>query len=355
MTEPAQIRLHVAGKVFEGWHQVQVRRSMEEFADSFSLTYSDRWLPSGLATTIVAGLPCRVTLGKHEVLSGFVDRAQVNYDAETHELAASGRSRVADLVDCSAFRKGGAWTSATLADIAADLCAPFEIEVFDGASGGGTISRFAVEPGETVFECISRAAKLKGVLPVAVGDALGFVRTTGTDRTKTVLRYGDNIKSGRREQDFRDRFSEYTFLAQTSRIGDVYTERDATSWTRRILDEEITRYRPMRIVADTAVTKSDLLPRVIWERNVRRGRSDRLHYVVQGWETIEGQPWAPNFRVRVEDERLYVSGEFLIVAATLTRDESGTVTELELTPPEAFSVEPELPKKKRKTRNKPVI
>lgn len=359
------LELVVAGRRLRGWTSVSVRRSMEEFADSFTLQYVDRWLPQGASAVVRPGQRCQLYVAGEPVLDGYVDQAEVSYARGEHSLSASGRSRIADLVDSSAIRQGGPWVDQSLATIASDLCDPFGIQVIDLASkstrdgDAAPVSRFALEVGETVFEAISRLAKLRGVLPIAVGDALAFVRSAaGQDRTATVLRYGVNILSGRRETDYRDRFSEYTFLAQTSNVGDLYSEDKGTTWTRRVVDEgedgtaSVGRYRPMRIVCEVAAPKGELVRRAVWERNVRRGRSDRLTYEVQGWLNAEGKPWTHNTRIRVDDPALDVSGEWLIVSASLRRDDQGSRTELELLAPEAFDVEVAIPTKAKTRRKK---
>lgn len=348
------LELVVAGRRLRGWRTVSLRRSLEEFCDSFSLEYVDRWLPEGASMLVRPGQRCQLYVAGKRLLDGYVDQSEVSYSRGEHALSASGRSVVCDLVDCSAMRQGGPWIKRSVLDIAADLCSPFGILILDATNGGlgDPIDRFALEVGETVFEAISRLAKMRGVLPIAVEDALAFVRSTGTDRTQTVLRYGSNLLSGRRESDFRDRFSEYVFLAQTSNVGDVYSEDRGTTWTRRITDDGVGRYRPSRLVCEVAAAKGDMVKRGVWERNTRRGRSERLAYTVQGWLTAEGTPWAHNTRVVVDDPALDAYGEWLIVSATLTRDESGSRTELELLAPEAYDVEVATPTKRARGKRK---
>ncbi len=69
---------------------------------------------------------------------------------------------------------------------------------------------------------------------------------------------------------------------------------------------------------------------------------------MQGWEHDDGL-WAPNTLIRVVDTRLRIDDELLIVEATQQLSESsGSTTELSLTFPEAFDIQPLPPPKKKK-------
>jgi prophage tail gpP-like protein len=369
MPDDDALALVVDGRRFTGWHSVSVRRSLEEMADSFSLSYAELGTAGPMPPQIVAGVACTLLLGREVLVQGYVDRAEASYDHASHALQCSGRSKLGDLVDCSALRKGGAWLDTSIADIASDLCAPFGVQVLD-QTNAGKVTRFAIDPGETVHEVLVRLSRVAGVLVVASADMLVFTRSTGTDRTRTVLRYGQNLLSGRRETDLRDRFSEYSFYAQTPKLGasDVATDQPGDgAWLRRVLDEQVPRYRPFRMATDAGQvtpavadptrkhaprtppvdrSKSALLRRAIWERNVRRGKSERLSYRVPGWTMAEGLAWMHGFLVAVDDPQLGAAGDWLVVSATLSRDDAGTVTDLELTRPEAFDVVEQAPQRK---------
>lgn len=68
----------------------------------------------------------------------------------------------------------------------------------------------------------------------------------------------------------------------------------------------------------------------------------RLTYTVPGWRGASGALWRPNTLARVDDAFLGIARELLIVSVTfLLSAEDGTVTELEVAPPEAFERLPE--------------
>jgi prophage tail gpP-like protein len=340
----ADVELVVDGQAYGGWRGISITRSLEQLADSFSLGFSDRWLQDAKPLPIVGGAACRVQYKGKPVINGYVVDDGVDYSDTTTSASVDGNSKTIDLVECSAASK--TWRKAKLQEIADTLCKPFGISVSaaDGVDLGSEFRSFCVEEGEKVFETLSRAAQLRGVLPTT--DAKGnlvFTRA-GLQRTSTVIERGVNAWRGARKGSLRDRFSEYTLKSQIAGDnefnGDVAHNIKVTS-----KDDGVKRHRPLTIVSDTQESKKELQKRADWERNVRRGRSLRLTYSLHGWEHASGL-WAPNLLVPVRDNKLAIDGEFLVVSVKLTRDDKAPITELELTAADAMTVEP--PKKKAK-------
>ena len=125
------------------------------------------------------GDACRVQLDGDAVIQGWVDVVTVDYDARGHTLSVRGRDTTGDLVDCSAATEPGEWKDARLEEIAAALCAPFDIgvTVADDVDTGEPFARFRIEEGESVFEAIDRACRFRAVLPRSDGEG-GLILTT---------------------------------------------------------------------------------------------------------------------------------------------------------------------------------
>ena len=73
-------------------------------------------------------------------------------------------------------------------------------------------------------------------------------------------------------------------------------------------------------------------------------------YVVQGWRQSNGQLWRHNMITRVIDPIIGLDRDMLISRITYTLSEQGTITKLELGPPESFEPEPKDPHSKRKVK-----
>lgn len=334
----AELELVVEGKRYGGWKSISITRSIEQLAHTFSLGFTERWLPEQNPLPIREGFACRVDYDSKPILLGYVDDASVDYDTENHSATVEGRSITADLVDCSARVKS--WRKQTLKNIADALCLPFGISVTvaHGVDVSAKIRAFSVQDGETVFEALSRLAAMRGVLLLSDDRGNVLITRAGSNKTSTVIKYGQNALRGGRRGSARERFSDYTLKAQI--FGDEeFNGELAMSIRADVSDSGVRRYRPLTVLADAQDTKSELRKRAEWERNIRVGRSLRLTYTMQGWEHESGV-WAPNLLVQVDDSLLGVKGEFLIMSARLIRDERGSVTELELAAPEVLSVEP---------------
>lgn len=346
-----ELVLKVNGVKYSGWKSIQLTRSMEQLAHSFQMGLTDKWADMGKRVPVAAGDSCWLVYGDAGtvVTNGWIDEDTLDYDAEQRGLGFSGRSLTGDLVDCAAVFKGGQWKKATLLQIATDICAPFAITVQAATDVGAPFPLFKLEPGEKCFQALERAARMRGVLMMTLGDGSLVFERTGQQKVTTVLEHGKNIKRGSFKRSWVDRFSTYVVFMQSSAGGaggDGYFAK-SLAMKRHSDDAHVSRYRPTIINAETEDDGSELQKRADWERNVRAGRSVRLTYTVQGWEHAAGL-WEPNRLVRVIDPQIPIDDELLIVTTTQKRDEQGSTTELQLAQKDAFTVEPLPPKKQKK-------
>lgn len=341
-----ELQLRANGKVFAGWTEVSISRSIEQLASSFSLTVSELWTERGETIPILEGAACTIKAGTRQIIDGYVDSSIISYSAGAHALTVQGRSKLGDLVDCSAVVAGGQFKDQTLEDIAELICAPFGISVISERLGGTAFRRFAVQEGESCLEVIERAAKAEGAMIIS-NDAGSLLITSGvTLKSPTILKRGDNILTGRRQGSWADRFSTYTIKSQNSGSS-KWNGRHASRVVGTSDDDAITRSRPLNIIAEAQVDNAGAKTRANWERNTRSGRSQRLAYTVRGWEDGDGI-WTPNTTVAVQDDFFGVDDDLLLVSALLTKGAGGEIAELELTRPEAFNVLATPPSKPRK-------
>lgn len=132
----------------------------------------------------------------------------------------------------------------------------------------------------------------------------------------------------------RDIFSEYIVKSQTSG-SDFISGEDISGIEGRISDADVKRYRPLVLLAESAMDGEASQKRAIWERANRRGRVLDLSYTVYGWHTGSSKLWEPNSYVTVEDDFTALSGKILISSVSFSVG-SGTTTTLSVAPPEAF-------------------
>lgn len=349
MAEP--VELIVGGERFVGFEGATITQVFDEALTpaSFTVEYSPRVAEELEPVLIEAGDAVTLRVGDEDLVRGFVDDDVLAYDARSASFQAVGRSMVGDLLDCSAIHRSRRFRDQTIFEIATALVFDYDLTIQDRANDRTPIERFAIQEGESIAECLQRAARLRGVVLQDLAGDLVITRT-GTERTSTVLERGRNVLSGQRRRSWRSRFSHYHFKGQTRATDDRYGL-DAAQIGHEIEDREITRTRRLSVVAH-ADRREDLGRRAVLERNVRAGKSQSLSYEVSGWFTDEGELWRPNTLVRVVDSWFRVEAELLVQGVTLAYSTKPAQyrTQLELVRPETFAELEEFPTRRRGAR-----
>jgi prophage tail gpP-like protein len=331
--------LYVGETIFGGWQRVSVARSIEQIANSFELEVTERWPGQSDSRPIRPGERCTLKLDGEVLVTGYVDDIDVSYDKQAHSLSVRGRDATGDLVDCSAIHKTGQWKNVPLNRIASDLCAPFGIKVKTETDVGDPFPSFKIEPGETAFECIERAARLKAVLLNADGEGGLVITRAGNVRGETALVEGQNILSARGSFSWKERFSTYTVKGHDRLDHDAEAMDEHVAPSATVTDDSVTRYRPRIVLADDHGTRARFRDRAEWEKNVRMGRGLRGSITVQGWTDDAGKLWQPNTLVSVTSPLLYLKeAEMLIVGCMYTLDDGGSRTALSIARREAFDL-----------------
>lgn len=336
-TFPGIAELKVDGVLYGGWKTLRVTRSIEQLAGTFELSITERWPGHPDASPIRPGQACQLLLDGEPVITGSNDSLIIDFAEDHHMLRVSGRDKTGDLVDCSAVHKSGQWHNVRLDQLARDIVKPYGLNVVVEVDVGKAFSSYNIQEGETDFECLERAARMKALLLTSnpLGDLV--ITRSGRRMLDVALEEGKNIKAARGEFSWKERFSSYTIKGQGKLGADGDQVHASASGTSR--DEVITRHRPLIIVADSHSHKASLRDRAEWERNVRRGRGARGSITVQGWRQPDGDLWMPNDRITVTSPMLWLDrADMLIVGCTWTLDEKGKLTELAIARPEAFQL-----------------
>lgn len=334
------LTLTVDGLDYGGWLSVEVARSIEAVAGTFRLGLTERWPGAPARRRIAAGARCSVAIDGETVISGHVDEVQPSFDEGQHGVSVAGRDAAGDLVDCSAIAGSGEWENARLAAIAADICRPFGIAVSAAADTGAAFKSFRIEEGETAWEAIERACRMRTVLAVSDGrGGIVLTRSAAGPAIGTALRDGPkgNMLSAQGRYSDKDRHSRYIVKGQRS--GDDYLlPPDIAQPKGEAADPAVTRYRPLIVLAEDQGDGGDFGKRALWEARVRAARARQATIVVQGWRHASGL-WAPNTVVRVSSDWLAIEADMTIAGVAFRKDEGGTTSELTLMRPGAFEVQ----------------
>lgn len=184
----SRIELYIGGSIFSGWLTVSVRRSLEHLAGSFELglMLPGERIPSALRT----GQSLTLRINGQTVISGWLDQVSQRISATRHQISINGRDKTGDLVDCAAIHPGSQWRNRTLAQIAADLCAPFGIAVrwqVNDDTAARPFSSFTLENSETVADALTRAARHRGVLVTSNADGDLVFTQAGNQQTDRLV------------------------------------------------------------------------------------------------------------------------------------------------------------------------
>ena len=216
--------LKVGEAYYSGWKSLRATRSIEQMSGQFEVSLAERWSDSADPLPIRPGMACQLLLDKQPVISGWIDDVTPSHDANNHSISICGRDKTADLVDCSAIHKTGQWKRVTIAQIARDLLKPFGIDLVMQADAGKAFPSYDIQPGETVFECLDRAARLRALLLTSNAEGALVITRASDTLIPVVLEEGKNIKAAAGQFSWKERFSQYILRGQDSGNDDSYSE-----------------------------------------------------------------------------------------------------------------------------------
>lgn len=355
MTENTDPTLIVNGTAYSGWKSATITQKLETIAGGFELTVSGND-PGRLPISI--GDACAITLGSGddapEVIKGSIDK--VGASLESGEFSISGRDRAGVLVDSSAAAGiplgPFEYKEQAMLALARNLCAPFGVIVTkqEGVSLP-VVPKFSIDPGETVFESITKLCKPAGVLPISDGSGGIILTRAGSRRCVTALHVAQghplirpgNVLAGSASFDASRRFRRYVVLAQQHGRDEV-NGATAAAVRGEAVDSGSKGDRVLILRPQGVHSAAQAKTRAEWEATVRAAQSLSLSLTVQGWTQADGTPWPLNSLVQVFAPQLGLGTktvEMLITSVTFSLDiNTGTTTALELTWPDAFKPEP---------------
>lgn len=337
------------GIKFDRWTSVSLSMRIDAAAAGFQFEHVDKKADFGDALGINEGDEVVVRIDRTKVLTGYVDVVKVQEDLDRGPVfSVSGRSKTKDLVDCHATHSTGEWNEQTILTIAREVCEPFGLTATidpdldpDKAAQANEraalpFRRLCIDPGESAFEVINKAAQERGLLLTAAEDGNLLITVSGGKRLLGRLERGVNVGAGAsRTGDERDRFSEYRIVGARAQRDSFHGEQ-ARGGEATVEDEQVGRYRPFVAQSD-GTAETDFERRAEWERNRRAGRSRTATIPVLSWFSPQGEVWRPNRIIGVKHDVLRVEGDLMVSAVDLRWDgENGDVGALELMAPGAF-------------------
>lgn len=323
-----KVEVFTAAGIFDGWTQVNISRSLEQAAGTFSLTIEQnaaRWLakyplqPETVCVVKVAGIP---------VIHGVLEKLSPRLAADSRTLTVSGRDATRDMIDCSAEIPKQELKNATIKQVAELLMKPYGIAV-DCPAPGKPFEKIAINDGESAFDVIEQHARQRGLLVYTNADKMLHIRKAEPKDISVKLVEGQNILSGDAEHDSSQLYGTYEVKTQAKKGKHAIkvSAKGAGKPERKLI-----------IRAEKA--EEDPQKRADWEAKTRQAKSKRANITVRGWQFATGKLWEPNLLVTLNSPSLMLKQSMLVAGVTLKLDDGGEITTLALVDPDIYAEEP---------------
>jgi prophage tail gpP-like protein len=342
-TEDVPAVFYVNNKIYEGFKDIRLSRSLTSLTGSFEIVLVDRWEAKKEDFELKPGLEISCKIGKTPVYAGYIDRLNISLAPGSRNLTISGRDKTGDLVDCAHIGRNE-FNNMKLEAIARELVRPFGIDVIVFASTGEPFTKFTITQGDSVFQALEKLAKQRNLLLTSSPIGNLVFEKKGIIRSSTELIEGANIKQASISLDNTERFSQYIVKSQS--IGILGNAQDSSQAKGSSSDDGITRYRPLVILNENQGDGKTAQQRAEWEANLRAAKACTVNTVVVGWTQKAGELWATNQVVFIDCPSIGIRQDMLISKVNFELSDNGKITELELIRPDAFEFNTKVKKDK---------
>lgn len=335
-TPSDKVELLIGNMAHSDWSSYELDSDLLVPADGFHLTLG---ASGALPPEVVPGAQVVVKIGGETVLTGRLDEVEHSVSKTSHSFTLSGRDRAAALVDCSAPVFVAKMMG--LKQIVAKIVSSFEITRYEISADQTTLrDKINVEPGDTAWNMLARAAEANGLWPWFDPDGtlvIGGPDYSAPEVATLILRKdgrGNNALSLSRHESVHDRYSELTVLGQTHGTGLHHGHNDLVG---KAGDNGITWYRPKIVIDHEADSTAICQSRA--RKLLADGRLNGItlvatvkgHRIVAPGQPSDGQLWKPGQRVHVKSEPHGIDGTFFLMGRKFTRSRmDGTRTVLTL-------------------------
>lgn len=327
---------------YTGWKSAAIFRSLQHGPHQFEMTISPEQTDTGLFE-ITDGTACEIWFNDDLILTGYIDDVLQSYSKDRHDIRLTGRSKIADLVDCSTNGEQ-VLKGQSLQSLATKLASPFNVTVAadpiaaEAAQQTFEVSDITLDPGQPVWQLLEELARLRGVLLISGADGGLVITRANTSTVLGAITYGDGVLSAESRRSHRELFSEYSVCGMQALWAGSAADK---SQSASAVKGNASRHRPWFIQAEDQADAAACNARAAHQARVSYGRSRSLQYTVSGWRTngATGQVWQPNRLVSVSDPVIGMEGDLLAIdVAHSYASDTGHVTTLTLMPAEAFDL-----------------
>jgi prophage tail gpP-like protein len=287
-------------------------------------------IPAAMAA-LANGPAVTITAGGGLILTGWLEGRDASLEADGGQLTVSGRSKSADLVDCSHDHPEGFFRGKDVTAIARELdTAGIGVEADEP---GETRKTFKANAGESVFAAANRLCRGEDMTITDTPEGKLKILKPKGERHAGGLIEGRTIAPGSRAtHDMSGRFSKVKVRGQlTEGHGAESLEIEAEA-----RDAAVGRNRIKILIPAEQLDKAKAQARAKRFRDRAAGRSVTAEIVTFGWRDGGGALWRPGWLVYVESAYLGLAQDMLIERVRLEQSNEGTRATLSLVDPKAY-------------------
>jgi prophage tail gpP-like protein len=348
------VSITVGTSQIAGWETVTITRSAELFPNFFAFSMTEEFSQDPNTILAIPGKGiCQVKIGPDLVITGYVDRYTTSIAPHSHNVEITGRGLCEDLSDCSVditnasspFFNGQVAVASAI-DLAEKLAAASGLKARLAVSDAGApIPKLLVAPGETSYELLEKVCRYAGYLIYEDETGCVVLDRAGTAKMASGFAQGVNVEAATASLSMEQRFTKYTILASTVDQATEGAAVDVSQKRATAVDEGLLamgRVRPRIIISQQTDGNADFAQRMVnWEMARRYGRSQSVQLTCDSWRDSAGALWQPNRLATVNLPALkLVNAQWLIATVVFRKDQGGTHADVQLMPPDAFSIEP---------------
>ena len=355
----SKIYLEVNGIKYEGFTEISVNSSLENFCSSFSFATTLKEKLSFLGdktgkftNDIKLQNKVKIYIDDIKILTGYIEALDLDYDSKSHNIVYSGRDIGGDMVDSSIIQ--ATYKQRNFAMLAQIVLAKNGFTSVKIVNKAGLLfleptEVIATEDGEKVFDFLDRyAKKLQVIIKINRDGDLEIAREDDNvvknmlinNRTKD-----NNILSAKLQLTTKDRFNIVNVYSQANNSKHTTT---SISQKGTAKDSAIRDTRRISLNMNTASQSKTLAALAQWNVNVRRAKGSRyickiVDFYSERIENIQifklnyNQVWQPNTLVDIVDEVAQIEGTFLIQGVEFSQSVNGSFTTLDIVEKGSFT------------------
>lgn len=337
MHTPVEVEVMIGGKAHRGWTHYDIDSDLFIPADAYRVGLSKTRMV--LPPEVKEGAAVEVRLVREgsstTVLSGCLDDRELDANKSGQDLQLSGRDGAGVLLDCSSPVLS--MRQLSLDDVVAKIVRPLGVtRIRIDAENKLLREKVNLEPGDTAWDSLRRAAEANGLWPWFDPDGTLVVGRPRYDLppVATLVMNADgksnNVERLSERRSIADRFSEVTVLGQAHAGGNGGGERAGRNNVRAVVrDDGMIVHRPKVVVDHEAINEQVARARGRKIISDARLRGYTLTATVMGHYTEGGVVWTPGQRIAVKSEPHGIDGIYFLIGRRLSSNKRiGTTTML---------------------------